>query len=421
MSTPFLILMLALLSVGTTQERALGSVAPRHPFGAHTFTYAAESVQPSHVDRSQLDAATQRFFDAWRGRYLVSGCGPGRYYVFVNAGRKRAGSGRRSISFSEGHGYGMMITALMAGADADAQTYFDGLYRFFQDHPSRISPYLMAWNQVRGCRNLANDGADSATDGDLDIAYALILADRQWGSAGPINYLHEAQQVINAIHRSEFNPVTSVMLLGGFATPSMPAFYFGTRSSDFMPDHFRGFQTVTGDASWTRAIDTGYHLITSVQAHFSPSAGLVPDFIQQTNTSPRPAAPGYLEGAHDGQYSYNACRVPWRLATDYLVHGDRRALTVVDAINAWIRRATGGNPALIHDGYGLNGVSFSNDSSMAFVAPFAVGAMVSPDSQQWLNALWDLMVNTPLDDSDYYGNTIKMLAMILVSGNWWAP
>ena len=30
-------------------------------------------------------------------------------------------------------------------------------------------------------------GTDSAFDGDCDIAYALLLADAQWGSAGAID------------------------------------------------------------------------------------------------------------------------------------------------------------------------------------------------------------------------------------------
>jgi hypothetical protein len=63
----------------------------------------------------------------------------------------------------------------------------------------------------------------------------------------------------------------------------------------------------------------------------------------------------------------------------------------------------------------------SSDTSLAFVAPFAVSAMVGAQNQRWLNALWHYVVGTPLDASDYYGNTIKMLSMIVVSGNWWSP
>ena len=42
----------------------------------------------------------------------------------------------------------------------------------------------MAWAQNQSCQNVS--GPDSATDGDLDIAYALLLADRQWAINGAI-------------------------------------------------------------------------------------------------------------------------------------------------------------------------------------------------------------------------------------------
>ncbi len=406
---------------GPPAHGALGAPEPQYPFGTHALAHPAGTIQPSDSSRASLHEVTAAFYNAWKARYLVNGCGANRYYVYVNADRVGSGIDRRSISVSEGHGYGMLITALMAGFDPNARLYFDGLYRFFKDHPSNVSPYLMAWNQARGCGNMPNDGADSATDGDLDIAYALILADRQWGSGGGINYLQEAIQVINAIRQQELNPTTSLLLMGGFAKPSSARYYYGTRSSDFMPDHLRAFQAVTQDGTWARAIDAGYGLIYRLQVNFSPTAGLIPDFIENTNGSPRPASPGYLESSRDGRYSYNACRVPWRLATDYLISGDRRALRSLEPINAWIRRETGEDPARIRDGYDLRGAPLSRDTSMAFVGPFAVSAMVGEENQRWLNALWRFIVDTPVSESDYYGNTIKMLAMIVISGNWWAP
>jgi hypothetical protein len=188
-----------------------------------------------------------------------------------------------------------------------------------------------------------------------------------------------------------------------------------------MPDHFRTFQSVTADATWTFVIDRGYRLLSAVQNQYSPSAGLVPDFIRDTNTAPRPAGPGYLETSHDGHFSYNACRVPWRLATDYLTSGEPRALGIVRRTTAWIRRATEDIPRRIGDGYDLRGVAFSHEHAMAFLAPLTVAAMVEASNQPWLDALWTEIVSTPREDEEYYGNTLKMLAMIVLSGNWWTP
>jgi hypothetical protein len=46
-----------------------------------------------------------------------------------------------SISISEGHGYGMLILALMAGYDPHAQTYFDGMFRMFTDHQAAVHAF----------------------------------------------------------------------------------------------------------------------------------------------------------------------------------------------------------------------------------------------------------------------------------------
>jgi hypothetical protein len=47
--------------------------------------------------------------------------------------------------------------------------------------------------------------------------------------------------------------------------------------------------------------------------------------------------------------------------------------------------------------------------------------MVDPKYQAWLNALWSATVSAPFDPVDYYGNTLRLMATLVVSGNWWKP
>jgi len=120
--------------------------------------------------------------------------------------------------------------------------------------------------------------------GDLDIAYALVLADRQWGSAtGDINYLQEAKNIIQAALAIEVNPTNRAIFLGDFVDPAQPNFYYGTRPSDFMPDHFRIFQSVTGDTAWAAVINKIYSVIDTIQTNNSPGTGLISDFVINTN------------------------------------------------------------------------------------------------------------------------------------------
>jgi len=58
---------------------------------------------------------------------------------------------------------------------------------------------------------------------------------------------------------------------------------------------------------------------------------------------------------------------------------------------------------------------------MCFVAPFAVAAMADQRDQAWLDALCASMIKPSADDGDYFDGTIKMLCLLVVSGNWWSP
>lgn len=388
----------------------------QRPFPQHV-AYTAGAIKPSHVTQTQLDNAVTAFYTTWKTQYLKTGdsegCQPGRYYVrFSPAGP--------TIAVSEGQGYGMIITALMAGYDSSAKTYFDGLYWYYKDHPSQNHPALMAWKQVTGCVTPAEENG-SATDGDMDIAYALLLADSQWGSAGTINYRQEALNVIQAIMAQEINPNTWSILLGDWVEPTAPKYYYGTRTSDFMLNHLRAYQVASGDARWDQVLTTTYNLINAVQTTYSPATGLLPDFIQNLNSTPQPAVSSYLEGPYDGDYYYNACRDPWRIGVEYLLSADPRAKAAANAINTWIRSETGDNPADIHAGYYLDGEDILGNqyTTMAFIAPLGVGAMVDASNQAWLNDLWDLVVSQALEG--YYEDTLKLLAMLVMSGNWWTP
>ena len=380
-----------------------------HPFGLHG-GYAPGVLAPPGHSQADLDRASASFYDGWKTRYLKPGCSAGQYLV-------KSSPSTSAYTVSEGHGYGMLIAVLMAGHDPDARKIFDGLYAYYDAH--RDSHDLMAWRQDAACQNVMRP--DSATDGDLDIAYSLLLAHRQWGSGGAIDYRTQAGRVIAAILAFDVHPQSS-LLVGDWAGAG-DTHYTGTRPSDFATSHFRSFAAATGVTRWNDVAAKAYALVAYLQDHFAAATGLLPDFaVDASGTTPSPAPPSWLEDTTDGEYAWNACRVPWRLATDYLVSGDVRAQAAVRRMNASIRSATGDDPTRIRDGYELGGQSIGSAPELAFVAPFAVSAMVEPASGTngpWLGKLWDHVAAQ--GPSDYYGDTLKLLCMLVMSGNWWAP
>lgn len=397
------------LTLFITLSCAITIFAQTKPFPQHA-SYFKGTIKPNQITQPQLDKAVKTFYTQWKAKYIKSEPGKSESYIWF--GGK---DGKQCVS--EGQGYGMTIMVLMAGYDPLANNIYDNLYRYYKGHPSNRGNHLMAWAQYA---NGKDADKTSAADGDMDIAYSLLLANKQWGSNGAINYLAEAKLMIADIMRYEINPKTwSVILSNGIEKDSRD--YFDTRTSDFMPVNFKAFRLTTGDERWDKVTDANYKLFLHMQNAYSPDAGLVPDFIVHINKTPRPAPPHYLESRYDGEYNYNACRVPWRVGLDYVMTGDKRSKAFVQKINKWIRGTTNDNTYNLSAGYTLagNDIDHRYFEALSFIAPFAVSAMVDTDNQQWLNKLWDYTTGFKLKDFDYYDNTIKLMDMIVVSGNYW--
>jgi len=391
---------------------AITAKAQHYPFPQHTSYHT--HIKPNQFTQDQLDSQVKSYYDAWKAKYLINGCESNQYYVFFDSGN--------TITVSEAMGYGMMIVPLMAGYDPDARTYFDGLFRYFKAHQSYIMPHLMAWKQITGCVN--SGGPDSATDGDIDIAFGLLLAHAQWGSDGPINYFQEALLVIKDImgdnaSEGDINQDYASIKLGDWVRNG--SYATGTRTSDFITDHFRAFGCAIHDTAWYDVVNQCYNLIDTIQTSYSPQTGLLPDFIIDVDDHPKPAGPYYLEGKLDGSYSYNACRDPWRLANDYLISGDERARDAVLKIDHWLVESAEGSTNNVHAGYYLDGSVAASWSDNSFTAPFTVGAMLDTANQEWLNKLYSRILQANTANGGYYDNTLRLLSMITISGNYWVP
>ncbi|MEK9520814.1 glycosyl hydrolase family 8 [Streptomyces venezuelae] len=379
------------------------------PFGSHLKPYAAGTLKPSG-SQAGLDQKVVDYYKRWKSAFVRQNCGNGWYQIIS--------PDADHPYVAEAQGYGMVVAATMAGADPDARKIFDGLVKWKIDHPSSVNPNLLAAEQDTACRSV--NGGDGATDGDMDVAYGLLLADRQWGSTGTYNYKDLALKHIAAIKKDELNPTTKLLKLGDW-TSSGDQYYYLSRTSDWMVDHFRAFRTATGDTTWDAVRTAHQTQISRLQSTYASGTGLLPDFVVNTNTTPKPAPGQVLEDPNDGAYWWNACRTPWRIADDAVTSGDATSLAAARKLNGWIKTKTGGDPNKIAIGYKLNGTAISSGSEAAFFAPFTVAAMTDPGSQAWLDALWNKMVATPIDTGSYFSASIQLQVMITASGNHWVP
>lgn len=387
--------------------------APQRPFPSQ-LSYSEKLTIPDHISQQQQNSLIRVVYDRWKSNYLSleTDLLTQQKTYRITAGQKKAG-----LTFSEGQGYGMILTAYMAGHDPDAQIIFNGLYRFARQHPSSIEPRFMAY-QVP----IKRSKRTSAFDGDADIAFALLLANEQWGSHGTINYRAEAVELIDALTEQVIGKDSQLPLLGDWVMQDGGKYnQYTVRSSDIMPAHFKVFKEVSGRPVWETITLQSQALIDRVQQEFSPESGLVPDFVISSADGVVEAAPAhFLESSHDGSYYYNAARVPWRLAEAALLLEDPASIGQLQKMAKWVLHISGSDPANIGPGFNLDGRRLDNSDymSMAFIGPFGLAVMTLKDQQSFVNRVFDLCTTV---QQDYYEDTISLFCLLLMSGNCWLP
>ena len=392
------------------------SVSPRRPFPVEQH-YDDSIVRPDHLSRDRQLELIRKTYDSWKQTYIAGVKGRNNAPIQF---RVIAGKEKKDLSYSEGLGYGMTLVAYMAGHDPAAQAIFNALYEFVKNNPSTINRELMAF-QVP----IHIERRTSAFDGDADIAFALLLADNQWGSEGKINYRSEALKRIEALYGSAIGKTSHLPMLGDWVEPGGQKYnQFTIRSSDLMPAHFKSFAQAGGTDKWLLVSSKSQTALEAIQKDFSNRSGLVPDFIIQSPADSslfRPATTYFLESKHDGHYFYNAARVPWRIGTDAILNGDNRSLTLLNRITQWLLDPDKTHKAgSMADGYNLSGEKLKTTGyqSKAFIGPFGIAAMIDVRGQAFVNQSFDLCVTLK---QDYYEDSLGLLCMLLMTGTCWLP
>jgi hypothetical protein len=86
--------------------------------------YTPGTLRPNQRSQAQQDGDVRAFYEHWKAGYLVqAGTTPAGHPLY----RVSFGSTNPGRTVSEGQGFGMIIVALMAGHDAQAQAIFDSL------------------------------------------------------------------------------------------------------------------------------------------------------------------------------------------------------------------------------------------------------------------------------------------------------
>ncbi len=354
---------------------------PTYPFSDPSAKYPFPQMvkYPHGVQSGEVGYEfVAEWYQNWKGRYLQS-CN----------GMVMPSTENGSVSKVEAQGFAMIAVAYMA----DKET-FDGLYAFYNSKLQSSSCGLSAWQS--SCGGVQDAGA--ATDGDIDVASALIVAHWQWPEDG---YDEQAITIIDRLR--------DVLVECGNLTALYPGCSAGrpwggcdeTDISYYSPGFFRYFARLTGDDIWEKLADDT-SIIRDNAAH--ETTGLVPDW---QSVGGRAGA-----GSRVGHYGFDAVRAPFKQALDFIWHGNEPTRAWCEKITTW---ANSVGAARLVDGYQLDGNAVGRTHNMAVVGALAVCA--SANTQPIVDAL--VAESGRLRDDFWYSGYLGNLYLLAMTGNMW--
>ncbi|GEO64099.1 glycosyl hydrolase family 8 [Companilactobacillus nantensis] len=339
-------------------------------------------------------------YQEWKSAYLRGN----KQQKFV-----KTNNGKKDQTLSEAQGYGMLITVMAAKQGFGSHKTFDQLTRYYVRHQISDKNSLMAWRQNQKDIAMVSNKTErtSATDGDLDIAYALILADEKWGSKGELNYRRLAKKLLSTIQKQEINQTTYLPKVGNWATA--PKSENVVRTSDLMTAYFRKFAKYTQDVRWTKVAENSQTTLRKLSAQHK--SGLMADFVIVSGNNLRTSnvQAKQVASKYDNKYGFNACRIPWRVAYDYQVGHSQVSKKIVNKMCAFFV-----SQKKVTAVYTLSGKPVEKYSNKAFTTPVAYAAEVVLN--QTLKNRYTKDLTAKMTTKDYYPDTIQMVTL-LTSGS----
>jgi endo-1,4-beta-D-glucanase Y len=289
------------------------------------------------------------------------------------------------------------------------QTIFDQLWKYTALYLNAHG--LMDW-EIDPTGKVIGTGA--ATDGDEDIAFALLMAARQWGGQGSLStpYLDLAKAMMDAILTYEVDPSRRSMLWPGDNWGGVDV----TNISYFAPAYFRVFGEVTGKvAEWNAVIDENYAILfRSLNAESgNKDNGLVPAWCNSAGT------PVVAYSGAPTHFQNDSTRTPFRVGQDYCWFGDSRAKEFLDKIASFY--ATKGVENLV-DGYALDGTekperAVNGLQAASFVGPAGVSFSASTNYADELEQAWTAVASGQLTaGTTYYQKSWAALSLLMMGG-----
>ena len=400
-----------------------GNLKPWKKGGFETHRYRNVFAEMGYAP-AEIDARLERIFQEVF-------YGPDKVFFEVGDDMGYMSDVKNYDARTEGMSYGMMVAVQL-----DKKDVFDRLFRWakkymqYQDGPMKG---YFAWS-------LSPDGtirgAGPASDGELYFVTSLIFASNRWGNGGDINYLAEAQHILNSSWEKDgsegimpfINKENHLIIFTPdgrgttYTDPSyhLPAFYevWARWAYDGRADFWRECAKASRE-----------YLHKSID----PQTGLNPDtnnfdgsFIE---------SPAFFGRRMKPAFRFDSWRVPMNIALDYSwACADRKWQTrYANTIQAFFYSK--GIDAFA-DQYNVDGseVEFAMPAGMGelrgtgtrhsvgLVSTLAAATLAADNkiSREFVQRLWD-SENKPYEDGyfdAYYDGLLRLFAFMHLSGHY---
>lgn len=379
---------------------------------AGSFDFPQNKDYPFGIRVTDANASStiQSLYEKWKKAFYVEGTRNGTAMARIKFTDAAHGSPNGEHTVSEGIGYGMFIFVYMNNATNLTQTNFDKLWLYYKSFEN--SKGVMEW-KTNGFSNVQEAGG--ATDGDLDVAFSLLLADKQWGSSGSINYVKEAQTLLTAIMGCEIgkrsdnlNLITSGSNWTGDEKAYNPCYY--TMAGVHM---FDVAQTQLGfnSGDWKSVLSRGWTYLSASQ---NKTSGFYPDWSNPTG------GPTTNTNAWKYEYGMDACRTPWRVAQEFSWYGSTESKSQASITASWVSTKIT-DPGSVGDWYTMDGTKTKSWNNAAYVGGFASALMIDQKYSTLLKTYYSKLVSfdhiNQSDGANYYCSTLQLLYALYLTGN----
>ena len=324
---------------------------------------------------------------------------------------------------TEGMSYGMMIAVQL-----DKKEIFDKLWRWakkYMQHQDGPNDGYFAWS----CKTDGTPNAyGSASDGELFFITSLIFASNRWGNDTGIDYLSEAQNIINkSMQKSGMDRVSPLINIeeklitftpdpwgASYTDPSynIPAFY----------DVWSKWANDGRSNFWKACADKSREYLHKAT---HPSTGLTPDYTAFDGT---PRGSRFIIG---DDFRFDSWRVPLNIAIDYSwnctdadwqrEYADRiQEFFYNEGIDTYVDQYK-------TDGTSVDRVLKAGDyetlrHSLGLVSTLGAVSLAAtdPKSREFASRLWDSK-HEPYNDGyfdAYYDGLLRLFSFMLLSGNY---